>query len=141
MATFVSRADSTNSRSTCAFVWTAVVICAIWILAGLVGHEPWKQDEAYTFGLVYHILETGDWVVPTLAGEPFMEKPPIFCITASAIARLLSPPLELHDTARLTSGLFMIIAVVFLVLTMREMASLEKGRLASLALLGCIGLP
>ena len=35
----------------------------------LVGHDPWKPDEAYSFGLVLDQLERGDWVVPMLAGE------------------------------------------------------------------------
>jgi 4-amino-4-deoxy-L-arabinose transferase-like glycosyltransferase len=57
---------------------------------GLVGHDPWKPDEAYTFGLVYHILEAGDWLVPTLAGEPFVEKPPLFFWTAALFCKLLA---------------------------------------------------
>jgi 4-amino-4-deoxy-L-arabinose transferase-like glycosyltransferase len=44
-----------------------IAMCAAWILPGLIGHDPWKPDEAYTFGLVYHVLEGGTWVVPTLA--------------------------------------------------------------------------
>ncbi|MEJ1268526.1 hypothetical protein WDV93_20570 [Pantoea ananatis] len=51
-----------------------LVIFACWLLPGLVGHEPWKPDEAYTFGLIRHIAQSGDWVVPTLAGEPFYGK-------------------------------------------------------------------
>ncbi|MFI4923209.1 MAG: hypothetical protein ACHP6J_05810, partial [Burkholderiales bacterium] len=46
------------------------LFCLAWILPGLIGHEPWKPDEAGNFGVVYHIFNTGEWVVPTLAGEP-----------------------------------------------------------------------
>ncbi|CAH2788159.1 MAG: Putative transmembrane protein [uncultured Paraburkholderia sp.] len=42
------------------------------------GHDPWKQDETYTFGIVKHMLDTGDLVVPTNAGQPFVEKPPVY---------------------------------------------------------------
>ena len=63
-----------------------VLFAAVYLLAGVVGHDPWKQDEAYTFGMVLHILQTGDWVVPTLGGEPFMEKPPLFYILAALSA-------------------------------------------------------
>jgi len=64
--------------------------CALvvaWLLPGLVGHDPWKPDEAYTFGLIFHIRETGDWLVPTLAGEPFVEKPPLYFWTRSSPIR------------------------------------------------------
>ncbi len=54
------------------FIAATALLCLAWILPGLIGHDPWKPDEAYTFGLVYHILQSGDWVVPTLAGEPFI---------------------------------------------------------------------
>ena len=54
------------------------LLCAAWILPGLIGHDPWKPDEAYTFGVVYEILRGGSWVVPALAGEPFLDKPPLF---------------------------------------------------------------
>jgi hypothetical protein len=66
-------------------------LCACWVLPGLFNHEPWKADEPYSFGMVYHILQTGDWVVPTVAGEPFMEKPPLYYVTAAFFARLFSP--------------------------------------------------
>ena len=39
-----------------------------WLLPGLVGHDPWKPDEAYTFGVVYEILQGGSWVIPQIAG-------------------------------------------------------------------------
>ena len=76
-----------------------LLIAAAWLLPGLVGHEPWKPDEAYTFGL-RHIALTGDWVVPTLAGEPFMEKPPLFFISAAFAMRCLSGWLSAPDAAR-----------------------------------------
>ena len=55
-----------------AWLFVAAVICA-YVLPGVLGHDPWKQDETYTFGIIQHMLETGDFVVPTNAGLPFME--------------------------------------------------------------------
>jgi 4-amino-4-deoxy-L-arabinose transferase-like glycosyltransferase len=68
------------------------------MLAGLLGHDPWKPDEAYTFGLVYHILQSGEWLVPTLAGEPFVEKPPLFFWTAALFARAFGDVLRLSTS-------------------------------------------
>jgi 4-amino-4-deoxy-L-arabinose transferase-like glycosyltransferase len=84
----------------------AVGVMAAWIVLGLVGHEPWKPDEAYTFGLVWHILQTGEWLVPTLGGEAFVEKPPFFFWTAAVFAKLFAWALPLHDAARLASGFY-----------------------------------
>ncbi|MBU7437698.1 ArnT family glycosyltransferase [Paraburkholderia fungorum] len=81
------------------------VLCA-WLLPGTLGHEPWKQDETYTFGIIQHMLDTGDLVVPTNAGQPFVEKPPIYDWVATGFAWMLGRYLPLHDAARLASALF-----------------------------------
>ena len=61
------------------------IVCA-WLLPGTLGHDPWKQDETYTFGIVQHMLDTGDLVVPTNAGQPFVEKPPVYDWVAAGLA-------------------------------------------------------
>ena len=67
------------------------LVCAAWIVPGLIGHDPWKPDEAYSFGLVLSLMEGRDWVVPLLAQEPFMEKPPIYYLTAALSATSYLP--------------------------------------------------
>jgi 4-amino-4-deoxy-L-arabinose transferase-like glycosyltransferase len=66
--------SSIIARQRTSFLLLALLFIA-WQLPGLVGRSPWKSDEAYTVGLVHHIIESGDVVVPTLAGEPFVQKP------------------------------------------------------------------
>src|SRR5713226_2966522 len=110
-----------------------------WLGFGLVGHDPWKPDEAYTWGLVYNMVQTGDFVIPRLAGEPFMEKPPLYFITAAISARLFSPWLALHDAGRLASGFYIGLALLFVWLTARELWGRSYGRLAVLILIGCFG--
>ena len=116
------------------------LLCVAWILPGLVGHDPWKPDEAYTFGVVYSILEGGSWVVPHLAGEPFLEKPPLFYLTAAAFARAFSWLLPLHDAARLVTGLWMALTFAFIGAAARELHGDGRGAIAVLLLLGCFGL-
>lgn len=115
-------------------------LCLAWILPGLVAHDPWKPDEAYTFGVVYDLLRGGSWLVPTLAGEPFLEEPPLYYLIAAASAVLLSPPLPLHDAARLATGVLMSVAFVFFGLAGRELNGRGQGALAILLLIGCFGL-
>ncbi|HEY3073819.1 MAG TPA: hypothetical protein VGJ74_01470 [Burkholderiales bacterium] len=88
-------------------------LLAAWILLGLAGHDPWKPDEAYSFGLVYHILESGDWLVPTLAGEPFVEKPPLFFWTAAVFSHAFGWLMALHDAARLASAFYVALTLWF----------------------------
>ena len=103
------------------------LLCAVWLLTGLIGHDPWKPDEAYSFGLVYHILQSHDWIVPTLVGEPYMDKPPLFYWTAAIFAKLLAPVLPLHDGARLATGFYTALTLLFVGLSGRELFGENRG--------------
>ncbi len=116
------------------------LLCLVWLVTGLVGHDPWKPDEAYSFGLVYSMLQSGDWLVPTLAGEPYMDKPPLFYWTAALFAQLFAPLLPLHDGARLASGLYSALALLFLGLTGRKLYGENRGWAAAIILIGCLGM-
>ena len=117
-----------------------LLICLAWTLFGLVGHDPWKPDEAYTFGVVYHLLQSGDWVVPMLAGEPFMAKPPLIYLTAALFGVVFAPVLPLHDAARLATGAYMGLTFLFVALAAKELYGGNKSWMAALMLLGCGGL-
>lgn len=116
------------------------MLCAVWLLVGLIGHDPWKPDEAYSFGLVYHILTSGDWLVPMLAGDVFIEKPPLFYWTAALFAKLTASFLPLHDGARLASGFYMWLTLLFVGSTGRELFGKSAGWAAAIILIGCLGL-
>lgn len=94
------------------WILVALVACA-YLLPGTLGHDPWKQDETYTFGIVQHMVETGDPIVPVSAGQPFVEKPPLYAWVASTLVWLLGDVLPAHDAARLASALFAGLALAF----------------------------
>ena len=116
------------------------LLCLAWIVPGLVGHDPWKSDEAYTFGVVYEILRGGSWITTSLAGEPFVDEPPLYYLSAAATAWLTSAFLPLHDGARLATGLFMALTFLCCGLASRELNGRGKGAIAALLMLGCFGL-
>lgn len=118
----------------------ALLIFCAWMLPGLIGRDPWKPDEGYTFGLVNHILRTGDWVVPTLTGEPFMEKPPIFYLVAALFAKITSPVLPMYEGARLACALFVGLAALFVARASSVMLPQRPVWVAPLLLIGSLGL-
>src|SRR5262245_48474654 len=65
-----------------------LVVCLAWLLPGLVGHDPWKVDDAVVFGAVVEVLRSGDWIVFRIAGEPFLDKAPLFIWTAAVFAKV-----------------------------------------------------
>ena len=111
------------------------LLCCLWILPGLVGHDPWKTDEAFTFGVVYDMLRGGSWLVPTLAGEVFLDEPPLYYLTAALTATLTSPLLPLHDGARLATGVFMALTLLFCGMAGRELHGKGNGAIAGLLLM------
>lgn len=118
----------------------AVVICLAWIIPGLIGHDPWKPDEAQIFGVVHQFLKDGNWVVPVLAGEPYLARPPLIYLTAALSATLFSPIVALHDAARLAAGFYVALTFLFVGLTAKELYGSSKSWVAALMLLGCGGL-
>lgn len=120
--------------------WLLALLCFVWLATGLTGHDPWKPDEVYSFGIIYHIVQSGDWLVPTLAGEPFLDKPPLFYITAAYFAKLFSPWLPMHDGARLASGFYVGLSLIFTGLAGRELFGKDQGWAAAIILVGCLGM-
>ena len=64
------------------------MLCGAWVVLGLIGHDPWKTEDATSFGIVHEMLHGGDYVTPNLAGEPFVDRPPLVYALATVTARL-----------------------------------------------------
>jgi 4-amino-4-deoxy-L-arabinose transferase-like glycosyltransferase len=60
----------------------ALLLCAVWLLAGVVGHDPWKNDDAVHLGVAFG-MAGGDWLVPRIAGDPWLVTPPLYHWTAA----------------------------------------------------------
>ena len=116
-----------------------LIICAAWIFPGLIGHDPWKT-ESTTFGVVYSMLRDGNWLLPSVAGLPVYDYPPLYYWVAALTAKLFSPLLPLHDGARLATGLFMAIALIFTHRTAKRLFDERAGRISVLLLLGSLGI-
>ncbi|HET9578694.1 MAG TPA: glycosyltransferase family 39 protein [Usitatibacter sp.] len=117
-----------------------LIVCLAWLVPGLVGHDPWKADEAVSFGNVLEILRTGDWIVFRVAGEPNLEKAPLFLWTAALMAKAFGGLLALHDAARLASGVFMAATLALLAGAAYELLGGRAVRQAVLLFIGCLGL-
>lgn len=106
-----------------------LALCAVWLLAGLVGHAPWRGGDGAAFL---------DWLRAGSA-EP-LAVPVLYRGVAAATAWLTSPVLALHDGVRLASGVFVALALWF---TTRA-ARAQEGEAAvwptALTLLGSAGL-
>ncbi len=117
-----------------------IVLCGTWILLGLVGHDPWKTEDATAFGIAWGMLQSGDWLAPTLAGEPFVDRPPLAYAVAALFGRVFGGVLPIHDAARLAAGAFLALALVLLSATARELYGRALRWLPLLLFVGTVGL-
>lgn len=117
-----------------------LLLCFLWITLGLVGHHPWKPEEAQTISIVKNLLLGVDWVVPSMAGIPSLKYPPLYYLSAAASGWLFSDWLALHDAARLATGLWMALTLLMVGMTGRELWGTGSGRQTTFIFVGSLGL-
>jgi 4-amino-4-deoxy-L-arabinose transferase-like glycosyltransferase len=117
-----------------------VVLCAAWIALGLVGHDPWKTEDATSFGIAWGMMQSGDWLVPTLAGEPYVDRPPLAYMAAALFGHLLSPVLPPHDAARIAAGAMLALTLALLAATAVELYGRGLRWVPVLLFVGTVGL-
>jgi 4-amino-4-deoxy-L-arabinose transferase-like glycosyltransferase len=128
---------------------TLAVLAAAFVFPGLADHDPWKGFDVVAIEIARGMLASGDWLVPRVAGEPWLDDPPLYHWLAAAFGAALGGLLPFHNAARLASAAAMLAAFWFLYLAGRHSAAGgENGRegargagaCAMLLLAGSVGL-
>ena len=117
-----------------------ILLCIVWVCIGLLGHQPWKPDEAQSISIVKNMLQQGNFAAPMATGSTVVQNPPLYYLTAAGMAKLLSPILPLHDGARLATGLWMALTLLLVGMTGRELWGWGAGRQTTFVFLGSVGL-
>ena len=47
-----------------------LALIAAYIVSGLFGRDPWPEDDATGFGVMWTMAHGGNWLLPAIAGEP-----------------------------------------------------------------------
>lgn len=99
-------------------------------LCGMANHGLKDAQEPYVGGIIREMVDSRDWVVPTLNGQPYLEKPPLYYICGSLFA------LCFHSFApwvlRLPSALFSLATVLWIAWLGRRRGSSTAGWWAGL---------
>lgn len=117
-----------------------IVLCTVWLSMGLIGHAPWKPFESHAISTIKTIFDTGNLLVPVSASNSQIINPPLYYLSASAVAKVLSPILPLHDAARVVTGLWMVITLMMIGMTGRELWGKGFGRQTTFVFIGSLGL-
>lgn len=121
-----------------------MLVALAFALPGLTAHDPWKSFDAIGIEIAHQMHATGDWLLPRIARDPWLEDPPLYHWFALAFAKAFGSILPLHGAIRLASGMFVLAALAFVYVAARNRAPAAQrhaaGAIAVLVLLGSIGL-
>jgi 4-amino-4-deoxy-L-arabinose transferase-like glycosyltransferase len=102
-----------------------------------LGATAWMRplmlpDEGRYAGVAWEMMQSGDWLTPTLNGLPFFHKPPLFYWITAAAMSLFGP----HEwAARVASLLGALLAALSIYLFVRRWSGERAARLTLVALL------
>ena len=119
--------------------WSLLALLALYVLPGLIGHDPWKTDDATALGISWDMVVRGHWLSPHLAAQPYPDTP-LYYWSAALCGQAFSWLLPAHDAARLASGLWIALSLFFIRLACRELHGRESSAAGPLILAGCLGL-
>ena len=133
--------DERSGRIRLPLSGAALLLLALaFLLPGILGRAPWRLDDALGIGVAFDMYSGGGWLVPRLAGEPYLADGPLFSWAAAAFGKLLGWAMPFAAAARLAAALFVLAALWFVRLAARELYGEDAGDLSVLALIGSLGL-
>ena len=117
-----------------------IAIGLLYIFTGLFGRDPGKGDDALHIGIALAFAREGDWLIPHLAGQVWLDQPPLFhwiaTLTGQSAVWLGA---SFADGARLASALFVALWLWGSAGAARELYGAPAARLAPLLGIACIG--
>ncbi len=114
-------ANDTASPARRPAVWLIILLGLI-SLAGIANHELWTPDEPREAAIALAMRRSGDPIVPRLAGEPFVEKPPLAYIANAAALALFEPLFGPTAALRLSSAIWGLATLLATFLLARRLA-------------------
>ena len=102
-------------------IFAITVICFL----GIFDRDLWTPDEPRVAAISLEMSRNGNLVIPHLAGEPFIEKPPLYFAVAAGLIKMVGPVVGNTGAVRLASALFAMgtLFVTFLLASRLSMGS------------------
>ena len=87
--------------------WLLFAICVVYAASGLFGRDPWKNEDAAAFGVMWTLANGGwhDWLLPNLVGKAITATGPLPYWLGALGIRAFGPLLAPNDAAHLLTGL------------------------------------
>src|SRR5262245_31558602 len=115
----------------------ALILIALAAATGIWNRDLWNPHEYRDGAIAMEMARSGDYVVPTLGGKPFLEKPPLFYATGALLVDLLGT--EPARTIRTASLIFALATQVTVYLMARMLFGARTALIACGALATTFG--
>ena len=118
--------------------YTACLISILAVIAvcftGISSRDLWTPDEPRVAAISLEMAQDGNFIIPHLAGEPFVEKPPLYFAASALMLKSLGTITEKTTAIRLTTVLFGLGVLLMTFLIARIFGGSEAGILAMIIL-------
>lgn len=91
--------------------WGLLALCLLYIIPGLIGRDPWKNEDAAGFGIMWSMAQGGisDWLWPHIAGLPRAQEGPLAFWIGALTIKLFGWLIGDTLAARLATALFFVL--------------------------------
>ncbi|HEY3597704.1 MAG TPA: glycosyltransferase family 39 protein [Paraburkholderia sp.] len=95
--------------------WLLLAICVVYASFGLFGRDPWKNEDAAGFGIMWTMANGSlhDWLLPNLVGKYITSDAPLGYWLGAAAIRMLAPWVDPSNASRVFTGLLFCTACAF----------------------------
>lgn len=116
------------------------LLAAIYLVTGVLGHDPWRGDDAAHLGPVLEMLDGRSWLFPSLSGAILPDFGPLYYWLASLLATTIGAVLPIHDAVRLAASIFAATSLLGLWFASTRLDGEDSAPASVLLTLGCLGL-
>ncbi|MCF8108528.1 MAG: glycosyltransferase family 39 protein [Desulfohalobiaceae bacterium] len=116
----------------------AIAILGVFF-TGLFNHHLWSPDEPRVAAIALEMSRTGDIVVPSLGGTPFVEKPPLYFAVGALFIYVFGGLFGATNALRLVTALFGIMTVVMCYFLTKRLYGRSSASLAAILLSTMLG--
>ncbi len=116
-----------------------IIACLVSCFSGMGGHDLWTPDEPRAAAISLEMAATGDMVIPSLAGSPFVEKPPLYFAVSAFMLHSFGSIIGNTAALRLTAALFGIGVLLMTFLIAKKIGGIYSAVQSTLILATMVG--
>lgn len=94
--------------------WALLLLCALYVLPGFIGRDPWRTQDAAGFGIALSMIrgDAADWLMPNIGNLPVPSEGPLPFWIAASIGRFAAPLIGEHAGVRLAVAAVLALALM-----------------------------